>query len=190
MTLERPLFAALVGLALLAPLMASPATAEVQKFMNISNGQLQPSFRLVFAPPKGWVEDKSATSKYGLPMYVAAGRTFDNAPTVTYIRVTYNQGKQNLDNFIATSHERWKNEVKDSKIEKVAPQPRADGRPDFQIYSFKNPGTPQEAFELMAYGEDTDKDGNSFFLMIALSAKNQKAIDDAEATYREALKAH
>lgn len=42
----------------------------------------------------------------------------------------------------------------------------------------------------MAYGEDKDKDGNSYFLMIALTAANQKVIDGGEAAYREALKAH
>jgi hypothetical protein len=42
----------------------------------------------------------------------------------------------------------------------------------------------------MAYGEDKDKDGNSFFLMIALTAASQKAIDAAEADYRAGLRAH
>ena len=183
--------AALLGLALLSSVMAAPAAAEVQKFMNISNGKLQPSFRLVFTPPKGWVEDKDASKKNGVPMYVPKGKTFASAPALMYIRVSYNhQAAQSMENFIEIAHQRWLKEVGDSKIDKIASQPRADGRPEFQIYHFTNPSQQQQAFELMAYGEDKDKDGNSFFLMIALSAASQKAIDEAEASYREALKAH
>lgn len=189
---KRSAVIALAVLGALALLMiVTSAKAEVLKIMNISNGQMQPVFRLNFTPPKGWIEDKDATKKFGLPMYVAAGKTFDNAPTVTYIRVSYNpEHKQSLESFIDTAHERWMKSATDSKIDKIASQPRADGRSDFQIYSFKNPSSPQQAFELMAYGEDEDKDGNWFFLMIALSAKSQKAIDGAEALYRQALKAH
>lgn len=134
--------AAALGLSLLAPLGAIPANAEVEKFMNLSNGQMQPVFRLKFNPPKGWAEDKTATKQQGLPMYVPAGKTFANAPAVLYIRVTYNrEGKQSLENFIEIAHTRWKKAVSDSKIEKVASQSRSDGRPDFLIYHFANPAS-------------------------------------------------
>ena len=42
---------------------------------------------------------------------------------------------------------------------------------------------------MMAYGEDRDKDGNAFFLMIALTGSSQKAIADAEAAWRAGLRA-
>ena len=192
MTLKRSAITALVVLSALAlQTIVTSAHAEVTKFMNISGGQMQPSFWLKFTPPKGWVEEKAATKKNRFAMYVPQGKTFGNAPAVIYIRVSYNhQTAQSLENFIDVAHQRWMKEVPDSKVEKIASQSRADGRPEFQIYHFDNPSNPQQAFELMAYGEDKDSDGNSFFLMIGLTAANQKTIDGAETSYREALKAH
>ena len=169
---------------------ALPASAEVEKFMTIDNGQMQPHFRLKFTPPKGWAEDKTATEENGLPIYVPEGKNFGNAPALMYIRVSYNSDKRTMAKFIEVAHERWRESVKDTKIDKLASEKRANGQPDFQVYHFVNPSEPQQAYELMAYGEDKDKDGNSFFLMIALTAASQKDIDAAEADYRAGLRAH
>ncbi|MES1154893.1 MAG: hypothetical protein ABUL48_00540 [Pseudorhodoplanes sp.] len=167
-----------------------PASAEVQKFMSVSNGKMHPYFRLKFTPPKGWVQDLGATKEYGMPMYVPQGMDFGSAPALIYIQVSYNSDKRSLEKFIEVAHERWANEVKDTKIEKVGVEKRANSLPDFQIYHFRNPSQPQQAYELMAYGEDKDNDGNTFFLMIALSGASQKALDGAEADYRAGLRAH
>jgi hypothetical protein len=170
--------------------LAANARAEVEKFMQLGEGELRPYFRLKFTPPEGWVQDAKATQENGLPIYLPKGKTFGNAPALMYIRVSYNADKRSMETFIAVAHERWMNAVKDSKIEKRAGEPRANGKADFQVYHFVNPSKPQQAFELMAYGDDTDKDGNSYFLMIALTAAAQKAIDAAEADYRAGLRAH
>ena len=166
------------------------ARAEVEKLMLLGNGQLQPSFRLKFTPPIGWVQDMDATRKNGVPMYVPKGKHFDNAPALMYVRVSFNSDKRSLDKFIEVAHERWRNEVKDTKIDKVANEKRTSGEPDFQVYRFENPSRAQQAYELMAYGEDKDKDGNTFFLMIALSAASQTALDGAGTDYRAGLRAH
>ena len=175
---------------LLVAIFAVPASGEVEKFMQLSEGQLRPFYRLKFTPPKGWVHDADATKKFGLPLYVPRGKNFSSAPALMYIRVSYNNDKRSLDKYIDVAHERWNNKVTDTTIEKIGGQNRASGQPDFQIYHFNNPSKPQQAYELMAYGEDKDKDGNSFFLMIALSAATQKALDNAEADYRAGLRAH
>jgi hypothetical protein len=183
MTLRALFVALLLALAL-------PASAEVEKFMSVQNGQMQPYFRLKFTPPKGWVEDKEASEENGLPIYVPEKKNFSDAPALIYINVTYNSDKRTMEKFIEVAHERWKESVKDTKIDKLKGEKRANGQPDFQIYHFTNPSEPQQAYELMAYGEDKDKDGNNFFLMIALTAATQKAIDDADPGYRAALRAH
>ena len=170
--------------------LAAPASAEVEKFMTVANGKMHPYFRLKFTPPKGWVEDKEATTENGLPIYVPQGKDFGNAPALMYIRVSYNADKRTMEKFIEVAHQRWTERVKDSKIDRLANEPRANGMPDFQIYHFHNPGESQQAYEMMAYGEDKDKDGNSFFLMIALTGATQKALDEAEAAYRAGLHAH
>ena len=179
----------LLSIILLAALGAS-AGAEVEKFIQIGDGQLRPYFRLKFTPPAGWVQDAKATQENGLPIYVPQGMNFGNAPALMYIKVSYNSDKRSIEKFIEVAHERWRAAEKETKIEKIAGEKRANGKADFQIYHFVNPSRPQQAYELMAYGEDADKDGNSYFLMIALTAAAQKAIDAAEADYRAGLHAH
>ena len=170
--------------------LAANARAEVEKFMQLGEGELRPYFRLKFTPPEGWVQDAKATQENGLPIYVPKGKTFGNAPALMYIRVSYNADQRTMEKFIEVAHERWKNAVKDSKIDKMAGERRANGKADFQVYHFVNPSQPQQAYELMAYGDDTDKDGNAYFLMIALTAAVQKAINAAEVDYRAGLRAH
>ncbi|MES1154883.1 MAG: hypothetical protein ABUL48_00490, partial [Pseudorhodoplanes sp.] len=167
-----------------------PASAEVEKFMAACDGKLCPQFRLKFTPPAGWTQDMEATKENGTPIYVPKGKDFGRAPALMYIRVTYNSDRRSLEEFIKVAHERWRAAVKDSKIDRLASEKRTNGQPDFQIYHFFNPDRPQQAYEMMAYGEDKDKDGNAFFLMIGLTAARQKALDDAEPAYRAGLHAH
>jgi hypothetical protein len=176
--------------AILFAAFGATARAEVEKFVQFGDGQLRPFFRLKFTPPEGWVQDAKATQENGMPIYVPKGMNFGNAPALMYIKVTYNSDKRSMEKFIEVAHERWRNVEKDTKIEKIANEKRANGMADFQIYHFFNPSRPQQAYELMAYGEDADRDGNAFFLMIALTAGAQKAIDAAEADYRAGLRAH
>lgn len=151
---------------------------------------MRPYFRLKFTPPNGWVQDMQSTKENQLPIYVPKGKNFANADALMYIRVSYNSDKRTLDKFIEVAHERWSGAVKDSKITKLPNEKRINGKPDFQIYHFFNSSKPQQAYEMMAYGEDTDKDGNNFFLMIALTGAKQKALESAESDYRAGLRAH
>lgn len=179
-----------VCLALLLFTLAAPAGAEVEKFMRPSGGSLQPYFRMKFTPPAGWVQDDGATKENDMAIYVPEGEDFSSAPALIYIRVSYNSDQRSLAKFIEVAHERWKAAVKDTKIERRPSEKRANGLPGFQVYHFINPSSPQQAYEMMAYGEDKDKDGNAFFLMIALTGASQKALDNAEAAYRTSLRNH
>jgi hypothetical protein len=177
-------------LAFLLLTLAAPAGAEVEKFMRPSGGSLQPYFRMKFTPPAGWVQDNEATKENDMAIYVPEGEDFSSAPALIYIRVSYNSDQRSLAKFIEVAHERWKAAVKNSKIEKRPSEKRANGQPGFQIYHFTNPSDPQQAYELMAYGEDKDKDNNAFFLMIALTGTSQQALASAEAAYRASLRNH
>jgi hypothetical protein len=185
--------AVLVGLFVAAGIAgwSSPARAEVEKFMRpCGESRLCPYFRLKYTPPSGWVEDAEATKKNDLPIYVPRGRNFASADALIYIRVSFNSDKRTLDQFIEVAHERWRGAEKQSKIDEQPSEKRANGKPDFQVYHFFNPSRPQQAYEMMAYGEDADSEGNSFFLMIALTGAKQKALDDAQSAYRAGLRAH
>jgi hypothetical protein len=169
---------------------ATSAPAEVEKFMRTCDGRLCPYFRLKFTPPAGWVQDMEATRENDLQIYVPKGKTADDTDALMYIRVSYNSDKRSMGKFIEVAHQRWREAEKQSKIDRRAGEKRANGKPDFQVYHFFNPNSPQQAYEMMAYGEDTDKDGNAFFLMIGLTGAEQKFLDAAEAAYRAGLRAH
>jgi hypothetical protein len=177
--------------AILAALLFSlPASAEVEKFMNISEGKMQPFFRLKFTPPNDWVQDTAATKKMGMAVYVPKGKDFRYTPIFMYIMVSYFHDKPTLEKFIENANDYWRGKVKDTKIEQVASEKRANGMSDFQVYHYTNPSVSQQPFEMLAFGEDKDKDGNTFFVKIALAGDTQKALDSAEADYRATLRAH
>ena len=60
----------------------------------------------------------------------------------------------------------------------------------FVSYRYENPSWPQQRFEAVSFGIDQDKDGNDFFLMVAVTGKDKKAIDQAMAAYNAFLRAH
>jgi hypothetical protein len=182
-------FRFLLSTIFLAALSAN-ASAEVEKFMRQCDGKLCPYFRLKFTPPNGWVLEVNAMRENQLQIYVPRGKDFGDADAVMYIRISYNSDKRSLDKFIEVAHQRWREAVSDTKIDKLANEKRTNGLPDYQIYHFVNPSRPQQAFETMAYGEDTDKDNNPFFVMIALTGAEEKAIEAAESDYRAGLRAH
>jgi hypothetical protein len=176
---------------LFTSLAAAPASAEIEKFMTITNGQMRPFYRLKFTPPKGWVQEKDASKKYGLPMYVREGTDFSSSPALMYIMVSYNhQKKETLQQYIDNSNEYWRGKMKDARIEKASAEKRANGQPDFEVYRYVNPSDSNQPYELLAYGEDKDKDGNHFLMKIALSARSEKALNAAEADFRAGLRAH
>ena len=118
--------------ALLTVLFAAPSAAEVEKFMRTSSVGLQPYFRLKFTPPQGWVQDDEATRENDTAIYVPKGEDYNSAPALMYIRVSYNSDKRSLAKFIEVAHERWRDAVKDTKIEQRAGEQRASGQPDFR----------------------------------------------------------
>ncbi len=176
--------------ALLAALTAAPALAEVEKFIQIGESNLRPVFRLKFTPPQDWEANAEGTKLFGLPTYVPKGQTFHYAPAVIYVRVSYNENKRPIEQFIEVSQGRWRDKVKDTQITKVANEKRVSGQADFIVYQIHNPSHPAQAYEMLAYGVDKDKDGNDYFVMISMTAMTQKAIDGAEAAFRAALRTH
>jgi hypothetical protein len=176
---------------LIANFLAAPASAEIDKFMTIRNGQMNPYYRLKFTPPPGWGEDKDASKKYGMPMYVQEGTNFASSPALMYIMVKYNhEKKETVQQYIDTSNKYWREKMKDTQIERVGAEKRANGMPDFEIYRFVNPSDTNQPYELIAFGEDKDNDGNNFLMKIALSARSEKALKAAETSFRAGLHAH
>lgn len=182
---------ATVGIALTFALSATPAQGEVLKFLRMCPEQkLCPYYELVLEPPKDWIEDKEASKQNGVQMMVPRGRNFGNAPALMYVKISSRPDNQSVEDFVRVSQERWRRSVRDTKIEKIADVERTSGQPAFVSYRYENPSQPQQRFEAVSFALDKDKDGNTFFVMVALTGKDKKAIDQAMGAYNEFLKAH
>ena len=107
-----------------------------------------------------------------------------------YVKVSSRRNKQSVEEFVSNSQKRWREAVPDTKIEKIADVERANGQPAYVSYRYENPSRPQQRFEAVSFGIDSDKDGNDFFVMVAVTGKDKKAVDQAMATYNAFLKAH
>lgn len=168
------------------------ARAEVQKFLNPCPGQeLCPSFRLVMTPPAGWVLDVQATKENDVQIMVPKGKTFANAEPLIYVQVFYHRDKQQtLEDFARVSNERWLAASAKAKIAALAAVARDNGKPGFLRFAYDNPGKPQQAYEMGAFGIDGDKDGNEFVLDVVMTANSKKALDRAEKDYAGFLKAN
>ena len=171
-------------------LASGSATAEVQKSMLACNDKLCPSFSLVLTPPAAWDLDKAASEENRVQMLVPRGMNFHDARAVIYIRISAKDKNQPLSDFIRVSQERWRQAVADTKISKLPPVERGNGKAAFEPFRYENPSRPQQPVELVAFGTDTDKDGNDFILTVVMSGKDQKAIEQAQASYLELLRLH
>jgi hypothetical protein len=170
--------------------LSATARAEVKKYMNMCDGKLCPSYELVATPPQGWELEKKATKQNKVQMFVPRGKTFGDADALIYVKVSYKEKDLELAQFIATSQERWRQAVPKTKITKMPPVERANGKAAFQPYQYENPGHPGQPFEYVAFGEDSDNDGNTFTLMITATGGDQKAIEKIDAVYQAFLRAH
>ena len=182
-----------IGMVFAVLLLASsgPARAEVQKFIVKCGDKLCPYYQIALTPPHGWVLDARATWHNKIQMMVPKGTTFNTAPALIYVEVFYHHDKnQSLADFARVSNARWRAHVKDAKISALPTVKRANGKPGFLRFAFENPNRKQQAYELGAFGIDSDKDGNEFVLDVVMTGADKSALDRAEADYVAFLKAH
>lgn len=186
----------LLAAVLAAVASSAPARAEVRKFVNICGRNEQgvrlcPSFALMLTPPEGWVEDAAASKQNGVQMLVPRGQTFGSAETAIYVKVSYRADKnQPLSDFVRTSQERWRKAVPDTTIAALPEQPRDNGKPAFLLFRYENPSRPQQAHEIVAFGLDSDKDGNDYVLTVVITGSAKKFLERADEPYKAFLRAH
>ncbi len=180
----RRLGAALVFIGLFA---ATPARAEIEKFMNPCGDKqkftLCASFRASIAIPEGWVQDKEASSYFDAQMLLPKGLEFDKAPAKIYVVVRFNRNKQPISDFLPDNIADWKSRAKDGKITKLEDLARGAGKPAFQRHQFEAPSLDEQGYEYQSVTTDGDKDGNEFIVTITLSANSRAAFKAAEPAY-------
>ena len=152
------------------------AQAEVQKYLRDCNGQLCPSFQLMLTPPHGWVVDQAASRRYKVQIIVPQGKNFGNAEALIYVKVAWHPEKQqSLADYARVSNDRWRAAAPDAKISKLPrSSARTESRP-FLRFAYENPSKPQQAYEVGAFGLDSDKDGNEFVLAGGHDRAREKA---------------
>jgi hypothetical protein len=167
------------------------ARADVKKFMNTCDGKLCPYYQLALTPPDGWVVDTEATKQNKVQIMVPKGTNYATAPALIYVQVFYHPNKQQrLADFASVSNGRWQSHVKDAKVSELPAVARANGKPGYLRFAFENPSKKQQAYELGAFGVDSDKDGNEFVLDVVMTGGDKTALDRANEAYIAFLKAH
>ena len=154
---------------------ATPAQGEVLKFLRMCPEQkLCPYYELVLEPPKDWIEDKEASKQNGVQMMVPARPQFRQraGPDVREILIAAGQPKRG--GFRARQPGALAPVSARHQIEKIADVERTSGQPAFVSYRYENPSQPQQRFETISFALDKDKDGNTFFVMVAPTRKGQE----------------
>jgi hypothetical protein len=181
----------LFGVVVTVLIVSSFARAEVQKFVNQCGQKLCPYFQIALTPPDGWALDAKATKDNKIQIIVPQGQNFATADPLIYVQVFYHPDKQQtLADFARASNARWIAANAKSKITELPAVERANGKPAFVRFSFENPGKAEQAFEVGAFGIDSDKDGNEYVLDVVMSGSSKEALERSEAAYLAFLKAH
>jgi hypothetical protein len=181
-----------IAAACVAPMFCSaPARAEVQKFLNPCGQQLCATYQLALTPPDGWAIDKQASRQNKIQVMVPNGTSFATADPLIYVEVFYHRDKQQtLTDFAHVSNARWVTANAKAKISELPAVERGNGKPPFICFTFDNPDKAQQAYEIGAFGIDSDKDGNEFVLDVVMSGSSKEALERADAAYMSFLKAH
>jgi hypothetical protein len=180
--------AAFVVLATVNLIQAAPASAEVKKFMLLCSGKLCPLFLPMLPKPAGWSDDQEASKANHVSVIVPTGFDYGSAEAVIYGRAFYKSDKSTIESRAETSNSNWLSRVKDARIERLADVRRQKGGPAFAVFRYHNPGNAQQASELVAFGEDKDKEGNLFGVQIVLTTASDQALANNERAFLDVLK--
>lgn len=182
--LLRPAAAAMMLLAVSA---APGHATRIQGHLVDCGGKMCPWFQAIVDAPKGWGLDKDESLRHRVAIYFPEGPD-DPAKGVMYIKAAREWEKQPLDGFIAGAQEEWLKVNPTSKVERLE-DVRRDGKPAIQLYLYRNPSQPRQAFELTAFVKISDNSYQeaNYFLQAVLSAPSMQAIDAARPAFMELL---
>lgn len=179
-----------VAITLCALALAPNAQAEVKKMMQVCDAGLCPVFLPELPVPSGWQVDDEASKANGLVVLVPNGSRFGNADAVIYARAFYNIERRTIESRVEESNQRWLGEVKDARVERLDDIAARQKNPPFQLYRYSNPSTKQQSAEIVAFGEDTDKEGNPYGVQMVISAMSETQLDTHRTVFLDLIKAY
>jgi hypothetical protein len=107
------------------------------------------------------------------------------------VQLFFHDIRQPLADFARVSNARWLAANPNGKISELPALERTNGKPAFLRFAFENPQKAQQAYEVGAFGPDTDNViGNHFMLDVVMSGNSKAALDRADGAYTAFLKAH
>ena len=184
--------ACMAAAALLWPMaIGSAATgAELKGFVYPCEEKMCFWHKAVFAPPKGWREDEAWTRRYKAAVLFPESGASRSDPMI-YVRAHVGQRDLDIADYVRGAQERWKQERPDSTIE---PQPDVvrPGKPTLKVFLYRNPSTPDQAFELTAFTKDNNTAPNTnpadmYFFQAVLIAPSMRALEKAKPAFLDIL---
>lgn len=188
----RGVRACMAAAALMAPLATGPAAtgAELKGFVYPCAEKMCFWHKAVFATPKGWREDEGWTRRYkAAVLFPESGAT--RSDPMMYVRAHFGQRDLGIDEYVRGAQERWKQQNPASTIEPQADVVRP-GKPTLKVFLYRNPSTPEQAFELTAFMKDnnTAPDTNPadmYFFQAVLIAPSLSALEKAKPAFLDLL---
>jgi len=175
------------ALIILLSLIFSSALAEIHREAAVCDESGEMCF---FWWPKlpaidGWQQDKDNSYHYAANTQVPVGFNIGNADSIIYAKAVYKSRQSeatNLEEFII--HDRESFLQRDPALQIDETKPVRSGRgTEFRSFSFK----PQNEgnWEQVSYGEETDSDGNEYFLVFVLSARSESSYKKTLGDYKK-----
>ncbi len=126
--------------------------------------------------------------QYSINALSPGDSTFANSETVMYGKAAYKARLptfSSIDEFIKFDHANFRASQPSLAIVDKGNAVTASNIA-LKLFQF-SPTTPEGNWEIVAYGEETDSDGNEYYLTFTLSSRSQNGLKDALPTYRNML---
>lgn len=176
------------GVALSALAFTATAQADVKKIVKSCEAGLCPLFLPELKVPAGWQVDTEASDANGIVVLVPRGTRFGDAEALIYAKAFYNARKQTIDDRVKQSNDDWLANVTDARIKRLDDVTPSRPNAPFQLYRYDNPSKGQQSAEIVAFGEDVDKEGNTYGVQVVLTALTEEGLARSEAQLLEVLK--
>ncbi len=174
-----------VVLAFAAPI---PAAAQITKAVIPTETGFEPHWWPEIAAPAGWSALDDVRHENNCKALTPAGQTFRDAPAVIYACATRRDGDaDDLAGFLEQDQAKFLADDPGLKLERLPDMATAAGGA-LTVYR-QTPGKGAN-WELVAYGQENDADGQTFFLTFVLSARSPEALATSQPAYRAMVAAY
>ena len=131
----------------------------------------------------GWQQDLQSSYAYRINAQAPVGYSFGNADAVIYANAIFKEGQpesSNLNEFIENDQNGFQERDPNMEIQFLGEENSKSGF-SFKLYYL--PPSSQGNWEIVAYSEETDRDGNQYFLVFVISSRTESALAEHRASF-------